>query len=105
MGPIFEANEEVKETLVLNFKVSRAKTILHQNGTAYVKEPFLETEIYWDSVEDFGYLTTKQAFEINDLLFGLMDKISELGGQMTTPMFEFKNGLPLMVWAQFFTKS
>jgi hypothetical protein len=103
MGPIFEANEKVKEELVTRFHVSKAKTVLHKNGSYYLSDPFLETEIYWNSLKDFKNISEEDAAELGDILRQLQTTTQELGGQMTPPMFEYKNKLPVIVWAQFFT--
>ena len=103
MGPIFEINEKIKEEMVLGFFANKAKTTLHKNGSYYLSDPFLETEITWESRKDFQKISLKRAEEMGDLLRKLQADVSELGGQMTPPMFEFHKDVPLLVWAQFFT--
>jgi hypothetical protein len=103
MGPIFDANEKFKEEIVLRFFANKAKTTLHKNGSYYLSDPFLETEITWKSKKDFQKISLDLAEELGDSLRKLQADVSELGGQMTPPMFEFREGIPLLVWAQFFT--
>ena len=104
MNDIFEANERLKEKMVSEFFASKAKTILHQNGTYYLSDPFLETEILWDSLESFKNLSTEKTKEMVKDLKQLQEQIVKLGGQMTPPMFEaFEGKSPMLVWAQFFT--
>jgi hypothetical protein len=104
MGPIFQANEVVKESMVLKFFAKLAKTVLHKNGTLYLSDPFLETEIIWESPKDFKKISPSQTLEISEILFELKEKVEEMGGQMTPPIFEFKNKRPVLVWALFFTR-
>lgn len=103
MGPIFEANEKFKEEMVLRFFANKAKTTLHQNGSYYLSDPFLETEISWETRNDFKKISLELAEELGNSLRKLQSDIFDLGGQMTPPMFEYRGDTPLLVWAQFFT--
>ena len=103
MGPIFQINENVKESLVLNFAAKKAKTVYHKNGSIYLSDPFLETEITWESIDDFRSLSMEEATKLGSLLRDLQFKVTDLGGQMTPPMFEYIKKSPTLVWAQFFT--
>lgn len=103
MGPIFDANEKIKEEMVLKFFACKAKTTLHQNGSYYLSDPFLETEVSWESREDFKKLNDELAKDLGVSLRSLQKEVAEYGGQMTPPLFEYRGGAPMLVWAQFFT--
>lgn len=104
MGPIFEANERVKELMVLKFNASKARTILHKNGTHFLSDPFLETEIFWNSPKDFNKIPSNELVHLSEEICNLRDQVEDLGGQMTPPLFELRNKNPMLVWAQFFTR-
>jgi len=104
MGPIFDANEEVKELLVLQFKASKAKTVHHAAGSFYLPEPFLETEVAWDSFESFTELSVQEAQAMTEVLLNLKQAVYDLGGEMAQPMIEIKNSCPILVWTLFFNR-
>lgn len=104
MGPIFEANERVKEIMVSRFFASKARTILHKNGSHFLSDPFLETEIFWNSAKDFNKIPADELIHLSKEISNLQDQIEDLDGQMTPPLFELRNKTPMLVWAQFFTR-
>lgn len=102
MGPIFELNEKLKEELVLNYQAKLAKTVFHEKGTILVEEPFLETEIIWNTDDLYYKVGAEKMKNIGKLIKDAKLEISNLGGYMTDPAIEWNKGFPVLVWAQFF---
>ena len=104
-GPIFDINERLKEDLINYFAAYKAKTIYRKTGNFLILEPYLETEIFWDSTEAFKAIDGDIADEMVDMLFDAKKEVANLGGQMTEPIFELHEGRkPVMIWALFESK-
>ena len=67
MNKIFEANEDLKETLVKRFGIIQAKTVYHEQGI-YLGDPFYETEASWPDYSTFKNLTWEDTSDIADLM-------------------------------------
>ena len=100
MNKIFEANEDLKETLVKRFGIIQAKTVYHEQGI-YLGDPFYETEASWPDYSTFKNLTWEDTSDIADLMHSTKVQIEKLGGQMTQPIFEVYDNKPRMAWAVF----
>lgn len=103
MGPIFDLNEKLKEELVLNYGAKLARTILHEKGTFLIEEPFLETDIIWDSKELYSDIGPEKLKTVGKMIKAVKEEILKLGGYMTNPTIEWNKNFPVLVWAQFFT--
>lgn len=103
-SPIFDINERVKEDLVNYFAAHKAKTVFRKAGNFINPEPYLETEIFWESPKMFKTINNDIFDEMIDMLYEAKLEVTKLGGQMTEPMFELHSGSPVMVWAMYSTK-
>lgn len=103
-SPIFDINERVKEDLVNYFAAHKAKTVFRKTGNFLITEPYLETEIFWESPKVFKSINNDIFDEMADMLHEAKIEVANLGGQMTEPIFELHSGRPIMVWAMFATK-
>lgn len=100
--PIFQINEKIKEDLVSFFGAQKAKSIYREKGVFLIDEPFLETEIVWESFKFFKDPNNDILNEMADMLFDASQEIKKLGGLMTEPHMEVHSGgTPVMVWGIF----
>jgi len=88
----FEANEKLKEELVLNYKATQAITTFFNEGSFFVPEPFYETIITWGN--DVDALTMKEA--IKDI-YKYKEEIIKTA-DMSQVLLEFNEGLPCLIW-------
>lgn len=99
---IFNINEEIKDDILIYFNAHRSKIVYKKTGALWITEPFLETEIFWESSKSFKELTSQMIDDMSDHLYDAGVKISKLGGFMTEPLFEIHAGnIPVLVWGVF----
>lgn len=104
--PIFQINEKIKEDMVSFFAAHKAKSVYREKGSFLLDEPFLETEIFWESAEVFKGVNGDILNEMADMLFDASQEVKKLGGQMTEPYMEVHaGGVPVMVWGLFGPKA
>lgn len=98
---IFELNEAIKEVLVKDLNCFKAVTFYRTGTIGLIDDPFFETEAHWKSEKEFHDLTNAQARQMGKELFKLRNKLKDMGGMLTGPLFETHPKSFVMVWGLF----